>query len=98
MSKNEECEYPTVHGDCEGDVRFRHSMTQYSYGEEDRLAGKEDPNKNFYACEYHWQCYYSYWREMWNEYYSGQGFGPMLPEYSAQDHIEPEVAGDGDDF
>lgn len=98
MSKNE-CEYPDLHGHCEGEVKLRHAMTQYCYTEEDRLNGKEDPNKDFHACEYHWQCYYEYWREMWNEYYSGQGVGAnMLPEYSAEDYIDPEVMGSEDEF
>lgn len=91
MSKNEECEYPHIDYECEGEVKLRESMTRYHYDAEDRASGKENPNKPFYACEAHWRCYYDYWREQWNEYYSSQGFGAMMPELGAQDHIEEDT-------
>jgi hypothetical protein len=96
MSKSE-CEYPNIDGVCGGEVKLRTSMTKYHYSAEDRAAGKEDPNKSFYACENHWQDYYDYWREQWAEYYGSQGFPGCNPYPQAQDHIEEDIFSEVED-
>jgi hypothetical protein len=65
------CEYNHPHnpeGPCEGEVKVRSSMTQYVF--DGVKNSPEDPNRDFQACEYHYQCYREYWNEMWNDYYS----------------------------
>ena len=55
-------------GDCQGKVELHGAMTAYHY--EGEKNGSDDPNKDFYACERHYDDYYTYWREQWDEYYS----------------------------
>lgn len=68
MHKCEHENSPNV--ECGGTVELRGAMTAYHYSEEDRLAGKPDPNPSFYACESHYEDYVSHWKDMWDEYYS----------------------------
>jgi hypothetical protein len=58
-------------GPCEGEVSKRSAMTAYHF--EGVRNSKEDPNKDFIACDFHYACYTEHWTEMWNEYYSALG-------------------------
>ncbi len=56
-------------GPCQGEVKERSSMTRYVFTEEDRIEGRDDPNK-VVSCDYHYEFYVEYWKEMWAEYWS----------------------------
>lgn len=62
---------PTFTGEpsCEGKVELRHALTAYHF--DGVKNSEEDPNKDFYCCEAHYEEYYQYWKERWDEYYSG---------------------------
>jgi hypothetical protein len=52
---------------CRGKTELRTAMTKYHF--EGEINSSEDPNKDFYACEEHYEDYCQYWQEMWNEYW-----------------------------
>lgn len=63
-----ECEFEThPDGSCEGEIKVRKAMTAYHF--EGVRNSKEDPNRDFLACELHHGWYVDYWSEMWAEYY-----------------------------
>lgn len=57
---------------CKGRAVIRKAMTAYHF--EGELNSPEDPNKDFYACDNHYEQYYEYWKMMWDEYYSNVRF------------------------
>jgi hypothetical protein len=61
------CHYENCDGICEGKIELYHAMTAYHF--EGVRNSPEDPNKDFYACEYHYGIYEDHWKNMWNEYY-----------------------------
>lgn len=71
------CEF-TDHPDanCSGEVKMYSAMTQYHF--EGNKNSPEDPNKDFAACEEHYDFYYDHWQEMWGEYYGAVGY----PQYN----------------
>ena len=61
-----ECEYVGQHpSNCSGEVKFRYAMTAYHY--EGKRNDFDDPNRQFMACESHYEEYQDYWRSMWIE-------------------------------
>lgn len=57
-------------GPCDGRVRVRHAMTAYHF--EGKRNSLDDPNRDFVACEAHWQDYHQHWSDMWAEYYNSR--------------------------
>jgi|WetSurMetagenome_2_1015567.scaffolds.fasta_scaffold342441_3 hypothetical protein len=62
------CPYEGYECDCAGEVKERHRNTAYHYSEEDKLAGKPDPNL-MVSCEAHYQLDYDRYEELWQEYW-----------------------------
>ncbi len=60
------CEYEGHNGECSGKVTSRGSMTAYHF--EGVRNSEEDPNRDFVACDLHYEDYYSFWKEQWDEY------------------------------
>lgn len=58
-----ECEYKDM-CECKGEVKLRHAMTAYHWD-----GTGEDPNRDFYACDDHYEMYREYWQGMWDDYY-----------------------------
>lgn len=54
-------------------VKQHACRTSYHYDEEEKKAGKTDPNPDPILCEMCAQEYNQHWNEMWAEYYSSQG-------------------------
>ena len=60
------CEYEEI-GGCSGKVEIHKAMTSYHFKGE--VNSPEDPNRDFLACEVHYEDYRLHWKEMWDEYY-----------------------------
>lgn len=61
------CEYEGHICECFGEVSLHHAMTKYVF---DGIKNSpEDPNKDFFACDDHWEEYRTHWQEMWDIYY-----------------------------
>ena len=60
------CEYEEQEG-CSGKIENRHAMTAYHF--EGIANSLEDPNKDFLACDGHYDDYERHWQEQWDEYY-----------------------------
>lgn len=58
----------TEMGPCQGEVKTRHAMTAYHF--EGCPNSPEDPNRDFQACDAHWEDYRAFWQEQWDEYYA----------------------------
>ena len=56
---------------CSGEVAERHRNTAYHYTDEDKAAGKPNPNL-MVSCEAHYQMDYDYYQERWDEYWSSR--------------------------
>lgn len=57
MSK---CEYyHPSQSDCSGEAKLRGSMTAYHF--EGVINSPEDPNRDFFACDRHYEEYCDYW-------------------------------------
>lgn len=65
------CPFEGYDCDCAGEIEERHRNTSYHFSEEDRKAGKEDPNM-MVSCEAHWKLDYDRYQELWDEYRRGQ--------------------------
>lgn len=52
-------------GPCEGEIKIRGSMTMYHF--EGCNNSPEDPNRDFAACDAHYEGYRAYWQERWDE-------------------------------
>jgi len=66
------CEYEDhPYCECKGEIKIRKAMTAYHF--EGVKNSPEDPNRDFTACEEHYEAYVEHWTEMWNEYYSSIG-------------------------
>ena len=52
---------------CSGEVKLREAMTQYHF--EGEANSPEDPNRDFLACEAHWERYEEHWSAMWADYH-----------------------------
>ncbi len=46
------------------------AATRYLFNDSDILKWKEDTNRDLFLCEECSEEYYSYWEDMWYEYYS----------------------------
>ena len=69
------CEYKSGEiwcGDCRGEVKFRKSMTAYHF--EGKKNSLDDPNRQFMACDGHYEEYVAHWRDMWSNVPNG-GYG-----------------------
>lgn len=51
-------------GECSGNVKFRTSMTAYSFSGKKNTP--EDPNRKFVCCDSHYEEYVVYWEDMWS--------------------------------
>ena len=70
LKRKKGCEYwECPWGYCSGEVKLRHSMTAYP-----RTTDNPNPNRDFLCCDGHHKDYVDHWNEMWDEYYSSQGY------------------------
>ena len=63
------CPYAGFEFPCKGKLDTRHTSAAFHQSDEDKAAGKPDPNL-MYSCEAHWQHTYDMFQEMWREYWS----------------------------
>jgi len=76
---SQKCEYEGDYCECSGEVKTRHAMTAYHFT--GTPNSPEDPNRDFLACEAHYEAYAEHWNSMWNEYYADIAAGIRDAEY-----------------
>ena len=64
------CEYKKYINCKKNKTSWIKAVTRYPYYRFDILKWKEDPNRDLFLCKECSEEYYSYWNDMWNEYYS----------------------------
>lgn len=63
-NKCEYCGEQDYMGRCSGEVKIHCAMTAYHF--EGVRNSKEDPNREFMACQEHWDQYRDHWEDMWS--------------------------------
>ena len=64
------CEYKRYRNCKNNKLSWIKAATRYPFNVFGILKWKEDPNRDLFLCEKCSEEYYSYWEDMWNEYYS----------------------------
>ena len=81
------CEYEEE-GHCSGEIRNCHAMTAYHF--EGIKNSPEDPNKDFIACDGHYEDYAQHWQEQWDEYYGMVYEGIAAAQYQRENSYVEE--------